>query len=92
MPRISTDMKYGIAIMLRVGWTPGSVEDRYLKYQPAGDMRVGRNVCGLPIEKKEFGIFPPHFIKDYDITNFDKLSIPKIVILAKIVLRHPMSA
>lgn len=68
----------GIAIALRAGWTLGGVEDRYLKYQPAGDMHVGRTVCGLPIEQKEFGILPPHFLEDYDITKYVKLCMPTI--------------
>lgn len=39
----------------------GGVQDRYLRYEAAGDMIVGRMVSGLPINSAEFSILPPHF-------------------------------
>ena len=50
------------AISLRAGWSIGTVADKYIHYQMAGDMYVGRTVVGLPIDSETFGILPPFFI------------------------------
>lgn len=58
----STSGPSSTAIHLRAGWTLGVIQDTYLRYQGAGDQYVGRTVVGLPIDKAEFAILPPHFI------------------------------
>lgn len=50
-----------ISIHLRAGWVMGGVQDRYIRYESAGDFFVGRTVCGLPSDKPEFATLPPHF-------------------------------
>ncbi|DAZ99857.1 TPA: hypothetical protein N0F65_008600, partial [Lagenidium giganteum] len=47
------------------GWALGGVQDRYLRYESAGDMFVGRTVAGLPVNRPAFSTLPPHF-KDSD--------------------------
>ena len=49
------------SICLRACWTLGGVNDRYIKYEKAGDQYVGRVVSGLPVLGKEFAVSPPHF-------------------------------
>jgi hypothetical protein len=45
--------------------------DRYLKYESAGDMFVGRTVSGLPLHKSDFEVLPPHFkFRDYEESRF----------------------
>ena len=34
--------------------------ERYFRYENAGDQYVGRVVAGLPINKSDFSILPPH--------------------------------
>ena len=57
----STAAPPSAAICLRAGWTLGNVQDRYIKYERAGDMYVGRMVSGLPVGSSKFRILPPHF-------------------------------
>jgi hypothetical protein len=49
-----------VSVCLRCGWSLGGVQDRYLRYESAGDQFVGRVVCGLPLDSCEFAILPPH--------------------------------
>jgi hypothetical protein len=49
------------AIHLRTGWALGGVQDRYMRYEKAGDMHIGRTVCGLPTDSADFAILPPYF-------------------------------
>jgi integrase len=58
----STACPSSVAIYLRAGWTLGGVQDRYMKYEAAGDMFVGRTVAGLPVNSAGFGSPPPSFI------------------------------
>jgi hypothetical protein len=58
----STACPSAIAIHLRAGWALGGVQDRYLRHDGAGDMHVGRTVCGLPVDEAEFAILPPRFV------------------------------
>ena len=57
----STACPSATSVHLRAGWTLGGVQDTYLRYQGAGDMFVGRTVCGLPCDSHDFSILPPHF-------------------------------
>lgn len=51
-----------VQVYLRAGWSLGDVPDRYIFAGAGGDQIVGRAVCGLPINGKEFGTLPPHFV------------------------------
>ena len=55
-----------VSVCLRCGWSLGSVQDRYLKYEAAGDQYLGRVVASLPLNKAEFAILPPHFADPTD--------------------------
>ena len=57
------------AIQLRAGWKMGGVQDRYVRFEAAGDQFVGRTVAGLPLGEAEFSILPPHFVKIDDDVN-----------------------
>lgn len=46
---------------LRVGWYLGGVQDRYIRYESAGDKYLGRVVAGLPLNSADFAALPPHF-------------------------------
>ncbi|ETO74209.1 hypothetical protein F444_09989 [Phytophthora nicotianae P1976] len=48
-------------VCLRVGWSLGGVQDRYIRYEAAGDQYLGRVVARLPLSRPEFAILPPHF-------------------------------
>ncbi|EGZ22322.1 hypothetical protein PHYSODRAFT_491802, partial [Phytophthora sojae] len=37
------------------------VQDRYFRYEAAGDQFLGRVVAGLPVNDSKFAILPPHF-------------------------------
>ena len=41
-----------VSICLISNWTLGGVQDRYIKYEGAGDQFVGKAVSGIPILKK----------------------------------------
>ncbi|CAM9207214.1 unnamed protein product [Phaeothamnion confervicola] len=51
------------AICMRAGWSMGSIQDRYIRYESAGDQYVGRTVSGLPLSTHDFCVLPPHFCK-----------------------------
>jgi hypothetical protein len=55
-----------VSVCLRCGWSIGGVQDRYLRYEAAGDQFLGRVVAGLPINKAEFLVLPPHFSNHQD--------------------------
>jgi integrase len=50
-----------ISICLRAGWKLGGVQDRYFKYERAGDQFTGRVVAGLDTGAPEFAVLPPSF-------------------------------
>lgn len=50
-----------VSICLRCGWSLGGIQDRYLRYEAAGDQYLGRLVCGLPQDSHKFAVLPPHF-------------------------------
>lgn len=50
-----------VSVCLRCGWSLGNVQDRYFRYEAAGDQYLGRVVAGLPINSSDFSILPPHF-------------------------------
>lgn len=60
----STSCPSTMSISLRAGWTNKGVHDTYMRYEAAGDHYVGRTVCGLPTDKAEFAMLPPHFSSD----------------------------
>lgn len=46
---------------LRCSWSLGGVQDRYFRYEAAGDQLHGRVVAGLPPNSAQFAVLPPHF-------------------------------
>jgi hypothetical protein len=55
-----------VSVCLRCGWSLGGVQDRYFRYESAGDQFLGRVVAGLPLNKSDFAVLPPHFIDKND--------------------------
>jgi len=49
------------AVCIRAGWSMGSVKDRYIHYEKAGDQFVGRTVTGIPALDCNFAISPVHW-------------------------------
>ena len=49
------------AIYLRAGWSMGSVKDRYIHHESAGDQFVGQTVTGLSSLSTDFACSPPYF-------------------------------
>ncbi|KAH9104699.1 hypothetical protein LEN26_014929 [Aphanomyces euteiches] len=52
-----------VSVCLRCGWSLGDVMERYIRYESAGDPYLGRVVAGLPLDKRQFALLPPHFAK-----------------------------
>ena len=50
-----------VNVCIRCGWSIGSVVERYVHYDGAGDQYVGRVVAGLPLGSGDFATLPPHF-------------------------------
>lgn len=50
-----------VAIWLRVGWSLGPVQGRYIFSGSGGDQFVGRAAAGLEVNNFQFSILPPHF-------------------------------
>ncbi|RHY51693.1 hypothetical protein DYB30_013928, partial [Aphanomyces astaci] len=51
-----------VNVCIRCGWSIGSVVERYVHYDGAGDQFVGRVVAGLPLASASFAVLPPHFV------------------------------
>lgn len=49
------------AVCIRAGWSMGSVKDRYIHYEKAGDQFVGRTVTGIPSLDCNFAISPVYW-------------------------------
>jgi len=49
------------SICLRAGWTLGTIKDRYIHYNKAGDQFCGRCVTGISSLKKEFATSPVYW-------------------------------
>ncbi|KAF1785226.1 hypothetical protein GQ600_11666 [Phytophthora cactorum] len=50
-----------VRICLHCGWSLGGVQDRYFRYESAGDQYLGRVVAGLPLNRSAFATLPPYF-------------------------------
>jgi hypothetical protein len=53
-----------VSICLRAMWSMGSVKERYLQYEKAGDQYLGRVVSGLDVNCVSFAVSPPYFEND----------------------------
>lgn len=53
-----------ISMCIRAAWQIGSVLQRYLHHESAGDCVAGRTLAGLPPDTPEFALLPPHFPTD----------------------------
>jgi hypothetical protein len=65
-----------VSICLRAMWSMGSVKERYLQFEKAGDQYLGRVVSGLDVNDVSFAVSPPYFECDGDVKE-------KILILLK---------
>ncbi|ETP53837.1 hypothetical protein F442_01317, partial [Phytophthora nicotianae P10297] len=61
MNSCSTSGPSAAAICLRAGWTLPGVQNKYVRFEAAGDMIVGRYVAGLPFDSPKFATLPPFF-------------------------------
>ncbi len=50
-----------VSICLRAMWSMGSVKERYLHYEKAGDQYLGRVVSEMDVSCKTFAVSPPYF-------------------------------
>jgi hypothetical protein len=50
-----------VAVSLRMGHSFGTIRDKYIFAGDGGDQLCGRMIVGLPFERQEFGVLPPHF-------------------------------
>jgi hypothetical protein len=50
-----------VSICLHAMWCMGSVKERYLQYEKAGDQYLGRVVSGLDVNSIAFAMSPPFF-------------------------------
>ena len=66
-----------IPLQLRAGWSVGGVQDRYLRFEAAGDQFVGRTVCGLPIGEATFSVLPPRLMRSAEVDEMLLMSFPK---------------
>ncbi|DBA05028.1 TPA: hypothetical protein N0F65_000716 [Lagenidium giganteum] len=90
----STACPSAVAVHLRAGWTMGGVQDRYLRYDAAGDMFVGRTVSALPIGKPEFAVLPPHFVTDSDLVvrNAVRICFPGLPAPAALIGEYALAS
>ncbi|EGZ13038.1 hypothetical protein PHYSODRAFT_514739, partial [Phytophthora sojae] len=50
-----------VSVCLRCGWSLGGVQNRFFRYEAAGDQFLGRVVAGPPVNDSKFATLPPHF-------------------------------
>jgi len=50
-----------VSICLRAMWSMGSIKERYLQFEKAGDQYLGRVVSGLDVNDVSFAVSPPYF-------------------------------
>ncbi|ETV70825.1 hypothetical protein H257_13615 [Aphanomyces astaci] len=67
-------------VCIRCGWSIGSVVERYVHYDGAGDQYVGRVGAGLPLGSGDFAVLPPHFIVGSDdaVSASGQLVFPRL--------------
>ena len=78
-----------VATNIRAGWSMGTIQDTYLRYEAAGDQYVGRVACGLPIHSAKFGVLPPEIIIDDQL--LDDVSNIKLGLVEEIYPSLPVS-
>lgn len=76
-----------ISVCLRCGWSLGNVQERYFRYEGAGDQYLGRVVAGLPLNSSAFAALPPHFADndDSDVTWCVQQTFPGMVVDAELL-------
>ncbi|KAJ8539014.1 hypothetical protein ON010_g12857 [Phytophthora cinnamomi] len=72
----STSGPSAASICLRAGWTLPGVQDKYVRFEAAGDMIVGRFVSGLPFDSPNFATLPP-FFSPVTSSQEDRLELEK---------------
>jgi hypothetical protein len=56
------------AVYLRMGWSLGNVQKRYIFGGPGADQVLGRTVAGLNSSSERFALLPPHFSSENVMT------------------------
>ena len=73
------------ATCIRAGWSMGTVKDRYIHYEKAGDQFVGRSVTGIPALDSNFAISPVYWdwtgLGAIEVTSAEK-QLEELVTLA----------
>lgn len=69
-----------VSVCLLCDWSIDCVQDRYLRYDAAGDQYLGRVVAGRPLNKTNFSVLPPHFSDTaYSLASYAvQLIFPKL--------------
>jgi len=68
------------------GWSMGGVQDRYFRYEAAGDQFLGRVVAGLPDNDSMFASLPPHFRNNSGSSITSCLSTMFPVLVGELIL------
>jgi hypothetical protein len=53
-----------VAVYIRMGWSLGNTQDRYIAGGTGSDQHCGRMACGLQSNSSAFAALPPHFHAD----------------------------
>jgi len=56
-----------VSICLRAMWSMGSIKERYLQFEKAGDQYLGRVVSGLDVNDVSFAVSSPYFECNGDV-------------------------
>ncbi len=65
-----------VSVCLHAQWSMGSVKERYLHYEKAGDQYLGRVVSGLNCSRYLFAASPPYF--DFDCRDDKALTVKEL--------------
>ncbi|OWY97053.1 hypothetical protein PHMEG_00032510 [Phytophthora megakarya] len=76
-----------VSVCLHCGWSIGVVQDRYFRYEAAGDQYLGRVVAGLPVHNSDFAVLPPHFSDAADEALKSCIAVMFLVLASEINLR-----
>ncbi|HSI20438.1 MAG TPA: hypothetical protein VLA04_01845, partial [Verrucomicrobiae bacterium] len=64
-------------VLLRGGWRQDGMDQKYVRYEHAGDQLVGRYLSMLDVSSPTFATLPPHFeAVDDDVLNAVRLVFP----------------
>ena len=73
------------SVCIRMSWSLGTTQERYLHYNKAADGYCGRILCGLPQTSVLFALLPPHPTSPFDL-GITKQSFPSTSSLSRLEL------